>query len=57
MTYQIERICSYCKKTIGYMDGGKEPGLKSHGICTDCLPIALKESHKFLKGFLKKKGI
>ena len=34
--YPIERICSICKKTMGFKDGGTEPGQRTHGICPEC---------------------
>ena len=34
--YPIERICSHCKKILGFKDGGKEPGEQTHDICPEC---------------------
>ncbi len=34
--YPIERVCYGCNKTLGFKDGGTEPGQKTHDLCPEC---------------------
>lgn len=42
-SYPIRRVCSSCKKDLGFKDGGTKPDMVSHGLCEPCRDEILKD--------------
>ena len=40
----IKRVCSRCKRTLGYTDSKGAPGGVSHGLCVPCRDATLREA-------------
>ena len=44
MAYPVKIVCMVCKKDLGHATfTAEKPDLISHGICTKCYEIKLKE--------------